>query len=227
MKLDWRAFRRGFRAAIPLWLAAASVALAYVIAAREAGLSVLEIQLMSLTVYSASAQIAALQLLAAGAPALTILVTAGVMHLHFLLYGVSLARRMELSRLERMVSAYMLTDGAYVVTLAGGNESSFSFLFGAGLSLFLAWNGLTMLGVLLGNLIVIPASVQLDFAAPLTFFVLLVATVKTWPGCGVAVFSAAAAVLCHWMQFGSATVLIVGVAGALVGALPSQNQNVS
>jgi len=225
MQFDWRAFKQGFRAVIPLWLAAAPVAFAYTAAAREAGLGAWEIQLMSLTVYSAAAQIAAVQLLSAGAPLFTILVIAGVMNIHFLLYGLSLVRRMRLSRVERAISAYILTDAAYGVAIADGSKGSFSFLFGAGLSLFLAWNGLTALGVLVGRVIVIPASAQLDFAAPLTFFLLLVVTAKTRLDYGVAVLSAVAAMLCHWMQLGSTAVPIVGVSGALVGAWAQESRN--
>jgi len=217
MKIEWCAFKQGFRAVFPLWLAAAPVALAYVTAAQDAGLGWLDIQLMSLTVYSASAQIAAVQLLAVGAPLLTILATAGVLNLHFLLYGLSLARRIQLSRLERAIAAYILTDGTYGVTIAASN-ANFSFLFGAGLSLYLAWNLLTALGVLLGHVIVIPASAHLEFAAPLTFFLLLISTARTRLDYGIVALSAVAVVVCRWMQLGSATIPVVGVTGALVGA---------
>ncbi len=218
MQFDSRSFKQGFKAVLPLWLAAAPVAFAYTAAAREAGLAAWEIQLMSLTVYSASAQIAAVQMLSVGAPIFTILVTAGVMNIHFLLYGLSLARRIELSRMERAISAYVLTDAAYGVTIAAGGEANFSFLFGAGLNLLLAWNTLTALGVLVGRVIVIPAWAQLDFAAPLTFFLLLILTAETRLDYAVVLISAVATLLCREMQLGSAAVPIVGVGGALVGA---------
>jgi predicted branched-subunit amino acid permease len=175
VKVDTHAFRHGLKTALPFWLPAAPVAFAYVAAAREAGFSALDIQWMSLTVYSASAQIAAVQL--AGAPIVTILVTAGVVNLHFILYGLSLARRIPLSWGERAASAYVLTDAAYGIAIAAGEKATSAFLFGAGVSLFLAWNVMTALGLLLG--LVIPASAQLEFAAPLTFFVLLVLTART------------------------------------------------
>jgi predicted branched-subunit amino acid permease len=112
----------------------------------------------------------------------------------------------------------LLTDAAYGVTIAAGENAAFAFLFGAEVSLYLIWNGFTALGVWLGHMVMIPASLPLDFVVPLTFFVLLVSTVKTRIDVGVAFISTAAAVPCLTMQVGVSTVLIVALAGALAGA---------
>jgi predicted branched-subunit amino acid permease len=219
LTLDWRVFRQGFRAVIPLWLAAAPVALAFSIAAWDAGLNPWEMQLMSLTIYSASAQIAMAQFLSTGTPTVTILATTVAVNLHFLLYGLSLTKHIKLSRLERVIAAYVLTDATYAITIAAGTSSSFSFLFGAGVSMFLAWNLLTALA----RLIVLPSSASFGFAAPLTFFILLISTMKTRLDLGIALFSAIAALLCT--QFGSAALVIVGISGALLGAWLSESRN--
>jgi predicted branched-subunit amino acid permease len=174
----------------------------------------METQVMSLTVYSAAGQMAVVQLLSTGAPAFTILLATLMMNLHHVLYGLSLAKRIEFSRVERVIAAYLLTDTAYAASItAGGN---FSFLFGAELSIFLAWNLCTALTLLLGHFVTVPP--QLGFIVPLTFFVLLISSIKTRLEVWVALFSAAATVVCLSMQLGAATVLIVGVTGALVGS---------
>ncbi len=222
-RLDAHLFKQGFTAVLPLWLASAPVAFAYAIAAREAGWDVSQIQLLSLTLYSASAQISTVQLLTSGTSAITIIITAVVLNLHHLLYGLSLARHMKLSRLQRATAAYFLTDGAYGITI--DKNPTFSFLLGAEISLFIAWNLFTALGVLLGHLIVISSSAQLNFVAPLTFFVLLISSLKTRTDVTVALISAVIAVLCLSMQLGSLTILIVGITGAFIGArLESQRQ---
>lgn len=225
-RLNSQAFKRGFRAMLPFWLGAAPFAVAYSIAAQKAGLNSAEIQLMSLTVYSAAAQMGIVQLLWAGASTLTIVVTAVAMSLHHVLYGVSLAKRMRLSRLERVVAAYFLTDSAYGITVANGEKenTSFLFLWGAELSMFLIWNLFTVLGLLLGHLISVPSGVHLDFVGPLTFFILLVLTLKTRLDLGVALISVAITLICLWLQLGSATIFIVGIGGALMGCLIMQNQ---
>jgi predicted branched-subunit amino acid permease len=199
------AFMRGFRAILPLWLGAAPFAVAYSIAAQKIGLSPLEIQWMSLTVSSAAVQMSIVQLLFAGASPLTILATAIAMSLHHLLYGLSLAKRMKMSRLEKATTAYFLTDAAYGLTVADrGNENAI-FLWGAEMSMFLVWNLFTALGLLLGQLIFVPPSAHLDVVAPLTFFILLI--------------SAAIAYFCLLLELGSATIFIAGVGGAVIGAL--------
>jgi hypothetical protein len=59
-------FAQGFPAMLPLWTGAIPVGIAYGAAAREAGLSLAETQLMSLTVFSAAAQMSAVALIGAG-----------------------------------------------------------------------------------------------------------------------------------------------------------------
>jgi hypothetical protein len=98
LRLDLPAFTLGFKVVMPLWLAAIPFALAYSVSAREAGLTPVETQVMSLTVYSAAGQMAVVQLLSTGAPAFTILLTTLMMNLHHILYGLSLAKRIEMSR---------------------------------------------------------------------------------------------------------------------------------
>jgi len=104
-RLNLQVFKQGFLAMLPFWLGAAPCAAAYSIAAQQAGLTSTEIQLMSLTVYSAAAQVGIVQLLSAGASTFTIVVTAVVMSLHHFLYGMSLAKRMRLSQFERIAAA--------------------------------------------------------------------------------------------------------------------------
>jgi predicted branched-subunit amino acid permease len=216
---------QGFRTVLPLWLASAPVAIAYSITAREAGLNPLEIQIMSLTLYSATAQMSLVQLSTAGASMVPILLTVVMMNLHFVIYGLSLAKRIKLSGVERVAAASLLTDSAYGVTIAARENPNFAFLFGAELSLFLGWNLSTALGILVGHLVTIPAWAHLDFLAPLTFFILLTSSLKTWSDVVVAAFSVATAIVCLSMQLGSITILIVGLMGAFIGSWMINRQN--
>src|SRR5688500_3121449 len=99
-------FQQGFKAVLPLWLATAPFALAYVMAAQKAGLTSLETQLMSLTVYSAAAQIATMQFLSGGGSIIAMLVSAVLINLHQVLYGISLSRHLNLSRVQKVLGAY-------------------------------------------------------------------------------------------------------------------------
>jgi 4-azaleucine resistance transporter AzlC len=212
-------FWQGFRAMLPLWIGAAPFGVAYAIAAHKIGLTPLEIQLMSLTVYAAAAQMGIVQLLYAGASPVAIVITAVVVSLHHILYGLSLSKRMSMTRLEQTTTAYLLTDAVYGLTIAQKDNENPAFLLGAEVSMFLVWNLFTALGILLGYLITIPTAAHLEFIGPLTFFILLVSLIKTRLDVVVVILSAGLAVVCLVLQLGSATLVIVGIGGAFIGAL--------
>lgn len=214
-------FWRGFRAVMPLWLASAPFAVVYVIAAQRAGLSALEIQVMSLSVYSAAGQIALVQLLGVNAPIVTIYMTMILMHLHFLMYGLSLRKGLSFSRWERFTLPFFLTDVAYGVTISHGQKASVIFLIGAEMSIFFIWNISTGLANLLGDKFVNPLWDHLDFIAPLTFFALLVTLVKSRFDTLIALVAIGLTAFFVTTGFGSMSILLVcglavpiGIAGS-------------
>ena len=209
---------------LPLWLGAIPFAIAYSIAAQKAGLNAAEIQLMSLTVSAAAAQMGIAQLLTIGASPITILLTVITMSLHHVLYGVSLAKRLKLSRLDQVTTAYFLTDAAYGLTIADKNNENPAFLLGAELSMFTVWNLFTAVGILLGHVLTIPATAHLEFVVPLTFFILLISLVRTRSAVGVVIIAAAFTVICLTIHLGSLTIFVAGIGGALVVALLVERQ---
>ena len=87
--------RRGFLAMVPLWAGVAPFAMTFGILARTAGFTALEAQALSMFVFAGSAQIAIVTLFAGGAGATAIVVTALVLNLRHILYGLSLSRGWE------------------------------------------------------------------------------------------------------------------------------------
>lgn len=216
-----RPFRRGFAAVLPLWLAAAPFALAYVISARQAGLSPLEIQLMSLLVFSAAAQIALVQLLSGGGSIVVILLTMLAMNLHHLLYGVSLSKQMDLSRARRLMAAFMLTDAAYGLALSPQNRGAVRFLFGAELSMFVAWNFFTAVTLWSAPALSLIPEARVGFVVPLTFLMLLLSVVKSRLDAFVAIVSAAMAIAFNLLGLGNMVLLLAGIGGPLLGLAAS------
>jgi predicted branched-subunit amino acid permease len=204
---------------LPLWLAAAPVAVAYAVAARQAGLSMLEVQVMSLVVFSAPVQLGVVQLLGAGAPLTAMAISAVSMMVHHILYGVSLARRVSLSRSQRLIAACFLTDGAYTLTLAEGDRATFAFLLGSELSMFAAWNLFTLIGAGAGQGNATPLGVDLAFAAPLTFFALLLHAIRKRVEVGVALASGVLVLLFHRLAPGGVALPAAIALTALLGAL--------
>lgn len=217
IRRETAAFWRGFRAGAPLWLAAAPFAIAYSIAARQAGLGLWEAQLMSLTVYSAATQIALAQLMPGGAPALTLLLTVCLMNIHHILYGLSLSRQIRLRPLERAAAAFALTDFAYGATIAQPQNNTLPFLLGVELSIFTAWNLYTAFALLIGTFLNNLKGLHLDFIVPLMFFLLLITQIKRRTGLLVAVFSAFIALLCSSLGLGGLSVIVAGTGGPLLG----------
>lgn len=220
-------FWRGFAAILPLWLAAAPFGLAYALAAQTAELSGPETQLMSLFVFAAAAQMALAQLLASGTSLWLILLTMLVMNLHHLLYGLSLSRHITFSRWQRLLAAFWLTDAAYGVTIAQAEKGkSLPFLLGAELSMFVAWNLFTGLGLWLGSTMTIPSTVQIDFVVPLTFFLLLVTVIRTRLDLLVALVSVGLALALRKLGVGQTAVLLTGLIGPLLGLVLEGHRNV-
>ncbi len=210
-------FAHGFRAMMPLWLGAAPFGLAYAVTARAAGLSIWETQFMSLAVFAGGAQFSAAGLFGVGASAATILLTTFLLNARHLLYGLSLGRSVALGRSERLVAAYFLTDEAYGVSVAAG-ATSFPFVLGAELSMFVVWNSFTLIGALIGQGIPDPVRLGVDFVFPLAFLALLIPLLQTRIDLLVAGFAGLLAVVGARLWAGGVAVLVAGIGGSLVGA---------
>ena len=211
------AFRRGFLAMMPLWLGVVPFALAYAVTARGAGLSLVETQALSALVFAGSAQFTAVGLFAAGSAGAGIVLTTLLLNIRHLLYGVSVGRQFDLSRRQRPVAAFFLTDEAFGVA-SGTGERTFPFLLGVELSLFITWNLATFGGFLLGSAIPDPTELGVDLIFPLAFLALLVPMLRTRIELGVAVFSGLLAFGLHRALPGGLPVLLTGIAGSALGA---------
>ncbi len=208
---------RGFRAMVPLWLGVVPFGVAYAVTARNAGLSLVQTQALSLLVFAGSAQVSATGLFARGAGGLEIVLTTFLLNVRHLLYGMSLARTVPLTARQRPVAAYFLTDEAYGVTVASGSRT-YPYLLGTELSLFVTWNLATLVGAIVGGAIPDPEKLGVDVIFPLAFLALLVPLIRTRVEVAVAVASGALAwVLAHELQGGLA-ILATGVTGSAVGA---------
>ena len=210
-------FAEGFRAMVPLWLGVVPFGVAYVVIARDSGLSALETQAMSVLVFAGSAQFSAAGLFGAGAAGVEIVLTTFVLNVRHVLYGLSLGRNMALRGWRRPATAYFLTDEAFGV-IAARRDWRFSFVLGAELSLFAVWNLATLGGALAGGAIPNPAELGVDLVFPLAFLALLVPLVRTRIELVVAVASGLVAYGLVDVIPAGLPVIVTGVAGSLLGA---------
>lgn len=214
-----RLLSRGARETLPLLPGVVPFGLVYGIAARAAHISPSLTQAMSVIIFAGSAQFAVVTLVAAGTPALILVVTAAILNLRHLLYSVSLAPTLRATpRRWRLVVAYLLTDETYgtVIGRAGAYQplERAAYVIGSGLCLWSSWQLSTLAGVLAGAQI--PDSWSLDFAAPLTFIALLVPLLADRS----AVWAAAVAAVAAGVSFGAPLklgIVIAACAGMAAG----------
>jgi predicted branched-subunit amino acid permease len=214
----WALARHGAIAMLPLWAAAIPAGIAYGVAARGAGLSLAETQLMSLVVFSAVAQFSAVTLLAGGTALPVIVGTAMALNAQLLMLGLAVGRQLRPVWSVRLLSAWFLTDAAYGVAAARG-PLRLPVLLGAGVSMYLAWNLGTALGAVAGHVVPDARRLSLDFVATLAFLAVLVPLVRSHAA-GLAVLVAGVATLPLLPLLpGGIAVLGAGIAGSAAGAL--------
>ncbi len=142
------------------------------VAMVKSGLSLTEAVLMGVMVFAGSAQLAALPLIAAGAPIWVILATAFCVNLRFIVFSAHLRPYlMHLSRRRRIITGFFTGDLTYVQFVQrfphpAANQSERkaqeAYLTGNCVMNWISWIGSTLLGIALANSI--PPSWGLGFA---------------------------------------------------------------
>jgi 4-azaleucine resistance transporter AzlC len=193
---------------------------AFAIVAHAGGFSLVETQALSLLVFAGASQLITVTLAMSGATALPIVLTAFLLNLRHLLYGLSLSRWLTgPTRPPRGILAYFLTDESYGLTIRAflENHGNDAFLFGSEICLFSSWNVATLAGSLLGALLPNPYHIGLDFIFPLAFLALLVPLLRNWRYVVVAVTSVAVAAVAGHFAASGVAVLTASVCAAGLG----------
>ncbi len=215
-------FRRGFLTTMVLWPGVAPFGIAFAIVAHTGGFSLLETQALSLLVFAGASQLTTVTLAMSGTEALPIVLTAFLLNLRHLLYGLSLSRRFgERTRPPRGILAFFMTDESYGLTTKAFLDGSGSdaFFFGSELCLFSSWNVATLAGSLLGTLLPNPYHIGLDFVFPLVFLALLVPLLRSWRYVVVALIGVVVAVVVSHYAASGVAVLAAGVTASGAGVL--------
>jgi predicted branched-subunit amino acid permease len=213
----WTAFVRGFVGMLPLWVGAIPTGIAYAVAARSIGLAPGETQLMSLLVFSAAAQVSAVSLFDAGTPILVLVGTAIAFNAQLPLLGLAITSQIRMGWLSRLVTAWFLTDGAFGVA-AGQGRLRLPILLGAGVSMYVAWNTGTALGILAGQAVPDPRRAGLDLLVPLAFLAVLIPLLRGRAALLAALVAAAAMLLLSSLVPSGVAVLGAGGLGSAAGA---------
>lgn len=193
-------FRRGFSEMVAPSLGMAAWALVTGVAMVKSGLSVPAAVAMTLLVYAGSAQLAALPLLAAGAPLWVLLAAAFCVNLRFVIYSAHWRTYFgHLPRAQRLVLGYFAVDLSYVLFVRRFPEprpqpEQWAYFWGGASWSWLSWQVVSLLGIVVADRV--PTEWGLGFAGVLALLGVtysLLSDKKTWIAAGVAACAAVAA----------------------------------
>ena len=166
------AFGRGVREMAAVSPGLAAWGLMTGVAMVKSGMSPFEAVAMSLLVFAGSSQLAAMPLIAAGAPVWVILSTSFCVNLRFVVFSAHMRPYlMHLPLRWRLFHGYLTADLSYVLFTRHyhhppGTEAErreqLAYLSGGSLFNWLSWQGASLLGIALAN--VIPTHWGLGFA---------------------------------------------------------------
>lgn len=202
---------------MPLWAGAIPSGIAFGLAARVAGMVVAQAQLMSGLAISAAVQLTVVTLMRIHTPPLLVLATVVTLGAELPLLGLAIGRQVRMSWPQRLLAAWLLTDGAYGVAAALG-PLELPVLLGAESSMFVAWNAGTALG--LAAVRAVPAvEGAAGFVVALTFLAVLLPLLRSRPAVAAAAVAGAVALGLSRVAPGGFVVLGAAVAGCAAGSL--------
>ncbi len=219
-----RALAAGAWAVLPVCVSVAAFGLVWGVLAGQAGVSLVEVVLMSGLVFAGSSQFIALDFWAPGGPQpmAAAIAAVAVVNLRYLLLTATL-RPLFLGRpgFGGFLAMGLVADENWAITVERMRRGPLrlAFLVGSGITLYSVWMAATVAGRLAGSAVPDPAQFGLDFAFTAAFLALLLgfwrgkSDLVPWIAAGVL-----AIVVGHWA--GPATgILVGGVLGSLAGAL--------
>lgn len=175
-------FYDGVKSCLPTILGYIGIGIAAGVVGNNAGLSTLEIALMSILIYAGSAQFIICSLLMLNSSISTIIVTTFLVNLRHFLMSLSVSQYFKkYSILSSIGIGALLTDESYGVLMAEiQNEKKVSLNWTNGLNItaYFTWIFSTILGSLIGSFIPDPGKFGLDYALTSMFVGLFVLQIE-------------------------------------------------
>lgn len=196
------------------------------VAMVKSGMSLVEVTLMALFVYAGSSQLAALPLIAAGAPMWVILATSTCVNLRFVVFSAHLrAYVAHLPPWRRMLHGYLFADlnyGLFIrrfpqpATSPEGIAAQDAYWLGNGVACWLVWAVSSLVGV--GLAAAIPVAWGLGFAGVLALLATMVMLATTWQRIAAAAVagSVAGATFALPLRLNIVVAIVAAVAAGLV-----------
>lgn len=210
----------GFRELLPLSLFVLIFALAFGLAAVQAGLDQSSILAMSALVFAGASQFAALELWGEQVPIFTLLATVFAINARHLLMGATLYPWLaQLPRGQRYGVILLASDANWAMSLQAFScdKPGFGLLLGGGLSLWLFWILGTWLGIHFGHALSDPYSLGIDMVLGCFLLAMVVGGEKNLRTLSVWTVAAVCSLLAYRFLPDNSHVIVGAIAGGLTG----------
>lgn len=148
-----QAFRRGFRAGIPIGLGYFSVSISFGILAASYGFSWWQAVLISMLTVTSAGQFAGINTMVLPGQYIAMLVSQLTINVRYSMMSVSLSQKVDktMGKAARWLLGFFITDEIFAVA-AAEKELSRPFFVGLAVAPYLGWVAGTLAGALLGNI---------------------------------------------------------------------------
>jgi 4-azaleucine resistance transporter AzlC len=170
-------FRAGIRRGIPFGIAVFAIAMSFGVLARPLMGAVAPI-VMSILVFSGSAQFGALAVLTAGGSAGAAIAAGVLLNARYLAMGFALAPSLRGRPLSRAAFAMTTVDASWAAASIGGGSFDPWYMVGVSAPQYTGWVLGTVLGVFIGPVLGDPKALGLDALFPAFFVALLFAEAR-------------------------------------------------
>ncbi|MFD2761696.1 AzlC family ABC transporter permease [Lentibacillus juripiscarius] len=175
--------QRGAAVGFPIMLGYLPIAITYGVLAKQSGMSLTELTLMSVMVFAGASQFMGANMIAVGAGAMEIIVATFVLNFRHFVMSLSFMNRLRDFGMKWKVPLSMgLTDETFAVSALHTKEAKMEkgayFYASLILTAYLAWIGGSFLGGVLGEVIPAQLSQSMGIALYAMFIGLLIPSVK-------------------------------------------------
>jgi predicted branched-subunit amino acid permease len=180
MRSPWRGLERSLRRDIAfLCLADVVVGISFGAIAVAGGLSPWIAVVLSLLVFAAGSQFAALAVVLSGGSALAAVITGLVLNLRCLPFGLAVADILAVSWPKRLLGSHLIIDETVAFVMNEDDLARRRLVYAAvGSGLVISWTLGTAIGVFAGQAIADPNALGLDAAAPMVLLALVLPVLR-------------------------------------------------
>jgi 4-azaleucine resistance transporter AzlC len=217
-------FQRGMVAALPIVVGYVPIAVAFGVIAVQSGMTASQAMAMSLMVYAGASQFMAVNMLAAGAGALEIVLATLILNFRHFVMSLSLMNKFaEMDKKWKIPLSYWITDETFAVASLGagergGGKDAQGFLAGLFFTAYASWVIGTWIGAALSGIIPPSASSGMVIALYAMFIGLLIpAARENFRGGAVALVSMGLSSLFSGFVNSGWAIVLATVLGAAAG----------